>query len=160
MATTEDLVKRFAELGVKIKVYEFEMSTHTVELAALALGVEEGQIAKSLVVNVGKQPMLFILAGDKKLDQTKVKRYFGVRRVKFANPETVLKVSGFPVGGVPPLPLNGDVPVYLDRSLFRFDMVYPAAGKTNNCFAVSLEDLRRVTGGREIDVTKEPDKNS
>jgi len=39
-------------------------------------------------------------------------------------------------------------------------MVYPAAGKTNNCFAVSLEDLRRVTGGREIDVTKEPDKNS
>ncbi|MCF8009682.1 MAG: YbaK/EbsC family protein [Clostridiales bacterium] len=155
MPSTEDLVKCFAKYNVKIDIYDFEVSTHTVGEAASALNVEEGQIAKSLLIIVGGQPMMFILAGDKKLDQTKLKRQFDVRKVKFADSDTVLKVSGFPVGGVPPLPINEDVPVYLDRSLFRFEKVYPAAGKSNNCFGINVDTLKQVTAGKEIDCIKE-----
>lgn len=130
-----------------LKVIEFNTSTKTSELAAQSLGVEVGQIAKTLVFLVDGKPILIVTCGDERVDQKKLKQLCGAKKIRFADPETVLNVTGYPVGGVCPLSLKSDLEIYLDKSLARFDVVFAAAGTPNSALPVTLEQLQKITGG-------------
>lgn len=135
-----------------LKAIEFAADTSTCATAAAALGVEVGQIAKTLVFKGGEQYVLVVAAGDVKVDAKKLRNYVGAK-VKLAPPDEVLELTGYPVGGVCPVALKTRVPIFLDNSLTRFAVVYAAAGTSHSALPITLDQLREVTGGEVVDLT-------
>ena len=140
--------------GMEDKVIEFNVSSATVELAAAALGVEGARIAKTLSFKKGDGCVLVVAAGDAKVDNRKFKDAFGCK-AKMLSPDEVLSLVGHPVGGVCPFGINPGVPVYLDESLRRFEIVYPACGSANSAIPVTPEELFRISDAAGwVDVCK------
>ncbi|HOV37771.1 MAG TPA: YbaK/EbsC family protein [Spirochaetales bacterium] len=137
-----------------LQVLEFEPgSTPTAERAAARIGVQVGQIAKSILLSGkdGKYRMV-VLAGDKKLQNNKLKALFGVK-TSMAGPEETLNVTGFPPGGVCPFGLDGSVELYLDVSLSVYETIYPAAGTDSTGVPITFQQLQKITGAQICDVT-------
>lgn len=145
-------VQKFIEQYPDLKVILFESSTHTAELAAHTLKVAVGQIAKTLVFVADGNPLLIVTCGDKKVNTKKVAKLVAAKKVKFADAATVMELTGFSPGGVSPVGLLKVIPVYLDRSLYNYDIVYAAAGTANSALPVIPERLREITGAQVIDV--------
>ncbi|MBQ8849217.1 MAG: YbaK/EbsC family protein [Clostridia bacterium] len=129
------------ELSLDDRISEFEVSSATVELAAIALGTEGARIAKTISLH-GKDGgcILIVTAGDTKIDNQKFKARFGFKP-RMLSPEEAIAFTGHAVGGVCPFALPEGVPVYLDNSLKRFDIIYPAAGSSNSAVRLSCDEL-------------------
>jgi len=145
-----------AEHAPDLPIIETELSTATVETAAMALGVEPGRIAKTLAVRVGERTILVVARGDARLDNQKSKAEFG-GRPRMLGAEETLELTGHPVGGVCPFGLATPLPVYLDVSLKAFDMVYPAGGSLNTSVRTTPERLFELVGERWVDVMRLPE---
>lgn len=142
------------ERGYAGEVVSFgDTSTATVDLAAAALGVEPGRIAKTLAVKAGTRPLLVVAMGTARLDNGKFKAQFGIK-AKMMSPDECLELLGHAPGGLCPFALKTPVEVFLDKSLTIYDIVYPAAGASNNCLAIALDELATLTGASWIDVCK------
>lgn len=135
-----------------VPIIETDASTKTVPEAAEALGVEVGQIAKSLLFMADGRPVLVVAAGDRRVDQVKLKQAVGADRVALADPALVAAVTGFPVGGVSPVGHLRPAQVLLDVSLARFPVVYAAAGSPASAMPLSFAQLQRATGGAAADL--------
>ena len=122
--------------GVADRIREFDVSSATVELAALAVGVEGARIAKTLSFKIGEDPILVVAAGDAKVDNSKYKHFFGVKAKMLTADE----------GGVCPFALPEDVKTYLDVSLKRFDTVFPAVGSAASAIELTCDELERCCG--------------
>lgn len=142
-----------------LRVIEVEESTATVAEAAAALGVEPERIAKSLTVRAGELTFLLVTRGDARLDNHKCKTGFGARP-RMLGPEETLALTGHPVGGVCPFALETSLPVFLDRSLEQFDLVYPAGGTLTSSVEVSPERLFELVGERWVDLCRLPEETS
>ena len=149
----ESVLAWLAENAPDLPLIEVEESTATVETAAKALGVEPGRIAKTLAVRAGDHTFLLVARGDARLDNQKSKAEFGARP-RMLGPEETLALTGHPVGGVCPFGLAAPLPVYLDKSLQDFDMVYPAGGSLNTSVKVSPERLFNLVGDRWVDLVR------
>lgn len=142
------------EAGLGDRILVFEESSATVELAAHAVGCEPARIAKTLSFLVSEQPILIVAAGDAKVDNPKYKAFFH-EKAKMLAPEEVEILIGHSIGGVCPFGINEGVAVYLDESLKRFDLVYPACGSGNSAVGLTLSQLEDCSGSRAwIDVCK------
>lgn len=140
--------------GVADRMREFEVSSATVELAALAVGVEGARIAKTLSFKVGEDPILIVAAGDAKVDNSKYKHFFGAK-AKMLTAEEAVERIGHAVGGVCPFANPEGVETYLDISLRRFDTVFPAAGSSNSAIELTCPELEEYSGSLEwIDICK------
>lgn len=152
----EDEVHAFFEAaGLHKEIRRFDESTHNSELAARSLGVQVGQIAKTILLLSGETPIVVVISGDRRVDTRKVRALGHGKRVRLAGPDDVVARTGFAVGAVSPVALPDGVPVYLDRSLRRFETIYPAAGETNNMFATTPDELLALTKGTESDLARE-----
>ncbi len=147
----------FEERGLSKEIRTFEESTHNSELAARSLGVEVGQIAKTILLMVDEKPVVVVISGDRRVDFKKVKAARGGRRVRLAGPEDVVAQTGFKVGAVSPVALPEGIPLYLDLSLRRFGTICPAAGETNNMFLTTPDELLAMSGAEEKDLAKTDD---
>ena len=134
----------FASFGMAERIQEFEVSSATVALAAEALHCEPARIAKTLSFVSGEGAILIVAAGDAKEDNPKFKAQFGMK-AKMLTPEDAVRLIGHAVGGVCPFAVNEGVPVYLDESLKRFDIVYPAAGSSNSGIGLSIPELEKYS---------------
>lgn len=130
-----------AQKGFSDRVQEFTVSSATVELAAEALQCEPCRIAKTLSFAVGERAVLVVMAGDAKVDNPAFKAAFGVKAKMLAGDEMESRI-GHAVGGVCPFGICENVPVYLDESLRRFDIVYPACGSANSAVCLSIPELQ------------------
>ena len=143
--------------GLEDRIRLFDVSSATVELAAKAVGTQPCRIAKTMSFWVGETPILIVAAGDAKIDNHKYKEKFHTK-AKMIPFEEVEPAIGHAVGGVCPFGINAGVEVYLDDSLKRFDIVYPAAGTDNSAVELTIPDLEKSSGCIEwIDVTKLPE---
>ena len=131
--------------GVADRVLEFDVSSATVELAALALSCQPCRIANTLSFLADGRPILIVMAGDAKIDNHKYKAQFGTK-AKMLTPEEVETLVGHGVGGVCPFGVNEGVTVYLDASLRRFETVFPACGSSNSAIELSIPELERYSG--------------
>lgn len=125
-----------------LEALEFEAgSTPTSEMAAAKIGCEVGQIAKSMLFK-GKDGLfrLIVCAGDKRVDNKKLKAALGVK-ARFATAEETEAQTGFRPGGVCPFGVES-VPIFVDFSLSRFDIIYPAAGNDASGVPISYTELR------------------
>ena len=144
-----------AARGLEDRIKEFPVSSATVELAAQALGVEPGHIAKTLSFYDGESALLVLAAGDAKIDNRKFKGQFGFK-AKMLTPEDALRFTGHAVGGICPFGLAQPLRVWLDQSLRRYDVVYPACGTASSAVALSCDELERASEAAGwVDVTKE-----
>ena len=132
----------FETLGIADRIREFTVSSATVELAAVAVGVEGARIAKSLSFKVDDHPIIIVVAGDAKVDNSRYKAQFHTK-AKMLTFEEAHTLIGHDVGGVCPFALPEDVKVYLDVSLKRFDTVFPAAGSDNSAVEMTCDELER-----------------
>ena len=142
--------------GFGDRVREFEVSSATVELAAAALGCEGARIAKTLSFKLSDGVVLIVAAGDAKVDNHKFKEKFH-QKAKMLTPEEAVELVGHAVGGACPFGVNDGVRVYLDESLRRFDIVYPACGSSNSAVKLTPEELCAASGGEWADLCKLPE---
>lgn len=139
-----------------LKALEFAPgSTPTAETAAAQIGVEVGQIAKSILMR-GKDGRyrMFVMAGDQKVSSSKVKRLTGSKH-SMAGAEETLEVTGFSPGAVCPFGVEG-VEIYLDVGLKRFETIYPAAGTDASGVPVEYEKLMEISRAKECDLSSQP----
>ena len=147
----------FRQFGMEDRVREFTVSSATVELAALALGVEGARIAKTLSFKKDDSCILILAAGDARIDNRKFKDKFHMK-AKMLTADEVLELVGHPVGGVCPFGINEGIDVYLDESLKRFTTVFPAVGSANSAIELDLDELFKFSNALEwIDVSKLPE---
>ncbi len=150
----EKVKKYFESLGEPERVIEFEESTATSELAAQALGCEVGRIAKTISLMVDGRPILILISGDMKVDNKKFKARFGTRPKMLAF-DDVERLIGHAAGGTCPFAVNDGVKIYLDESLKRFDVLYPAAGNDKSCARLALDELEKyIDASGWVDVAK------
>ena len=150
----EKVKEYFGSCGIADRVREFEVSSATVELAALALNCEPCRIAKTLSFTVNGSPILIVAAGDAKIDNARYKARFGTK-ARMLTPDEAESLIGHAVGGVCPFAVNEGVTVYLDKSLKRFETVFPACGSSNSAIELTLDELERHSGSLSwVDVCK------
>lgn len=147
----EDVKRYFDEKNMNFEIKLFDESTATVELAAKVVGVQPGQIAKTMALKLKDRYIILVVKGDSKIDNKKYKDYFKTK-LKMLDSEKVLEVTGHPVGGVCPFGLKNSIQVYLDKSLKVYDTVYPAAGTSNSAVKITIDELEKATGGIWVDV--------
>ena len=145
----------FKPLGIEDRIREFDVSSATVELAAVAVGVEGARIAKSLSFKVEERPIIIVVAGDAKVDNSRYKAQFHTK-AKMLTHEEAHEWIGHDVGGVCPFALPEGVKVYLDESLKRFGTVFPAAGSDNSAVEMTCDELERYASNfvEWVDVCK------
>lgn len=147
--------KSISELPFQLKIHEFEEgTTKTSAMAAAQLGVEVGQIAKSMLFICGNQPVLVVTCGDMKVKQGQLKRVIGIKP-KMASYDECLEITGFTPGGICPFALKTEIKILLDKSIERFDTVYAAAGTANTAVPINMEQLIYVTNGEIVSVCEE-----
>ena len=145
-----------AEKGYADHVIELEDSSATVQLAAQALGVEPGMIAKTMSFLIGEEAILILTEGTAKVDNSKYKDTFHMK-AKMIPFEEVENWIGHAPGGVCPFGIKEGIKVYLDESLKQFDTVYPAAGNDHSAVKLTIAELEEVAGAAGwVDVCKEP----
>ncbi len=114
----------FKQFGIEDRIREFDVSSATVELAAVAVGVEGARIAKSMSFKVGEEPIIIVVAGDAKVDNSRYKAQFHTK-AKMLTFEEAHTMIGHDPGGVCSFALPDNVKTYLDISLKRFETVFP-----------------------------------
>jgi Cys-tRNA(Pro) deacylase len=149
----ESVKEQFQNEDLPLEVIEMDTSTATVELAAEALGVEPGRIAKTMAIQTKEENLLVLAKGDKRLDNKKFKKEFSSKG-KFISMNDVEDITGHPIGGVCPFGLKNNMDIYLDVSLKEYDYVYPAGGGPNTAVKIGVDYLEEVTKGKWVDVCK------
>ena len=154
-----DGVRRVAEeLQAKGHVHApvmLDNSARTAQEAADALGITVGQIAKSIIFRRKSDDVavLVITSGDRRVDEKKVDALVG--KTGRADAEFVKAKTGFTIGGVSPVAHANKPVTLIDRDLFRFDVIWAAAGHPNGVFQLAPQDLEKLTGAPVADVVKE-----
>jgi prolyl-tRNA editing enzyme YbaK/EbsC (Cys-tRNA(Pro) deacylase) len=139
--------------GLDTDIVHLKESARTAQLAADALSTALGSIVKSLVFLADGDPVLVLIAGDRRASPEKLKRLLQARRVMIADADRVREETGFSIGGVPPVGHQQPLPVWIDVSLSRFETVHAAAGHHQAVFPIAYETLVRITDGKVADVT-------
>lgn len=152
ISTVKEYLKTFDKEN---NIIELAESTATVDLAAKALNVEPGRIAKTLSFKLEGTCILTVIAGDKKIDNRKYKETFHIK-AKILTPEEVIEYTGHEIGGVCPFGIiNPSVKIYCDISLKKYKTVFPACGSSNSAIELTPEELFIISKSTEwIDISK------
>jgi prolyl-tRNA editing enzyme YbaK/EbsC (Cys-tRNA(Pro) deacylase) len=140
--------------GVNPEIREFPESTRTAAEAAAAIGTTVERIVKSLAFAAGDSTVIVLASGVNRVDTRRLGELAGAA-IGRADAERVRRDTGFAIGGVPPLGHARELPVYVDRDLLSYDLVWAAAGTPNAVFPIRPEELVRVSGGVVADVKEE-----
>lgn len=135
-----------ARKGVTLEVTVFDESTHTAAEAAAAVGAELGQIVKSLVFVIpggdGPEPLVCLVAGHNRVDLARLAAVTGAADIRRASAREAHDLTGFAIGGIPPIGHSRPVRVVMDPDLGRYPVVWAAAGLSTAVFPVPPATLR------------------
>lgn len=136
-----------------LKVIELKQSTHSAKDAADALDCNVGQIAKSLVFQ-GKESRvgyLVIASGKNRVDKEHLSEFIG-ESASLASPDFVTHITGFEVGGIPPVGHISTIPTFIDQDLMDYETIWAAAGTSRAVFELTPLDLKKITDGHVISI--------
>lgn len=151
----EKVKEYFKQYNIDQRIIELSTSSATVKEAAESLNTEECRIAKTLSFLVEDKPILIVTSGDSKIDNQKYKSIFHTK-AKMIPAEDVNVLIGHNIGGVCPFAINGNVTVYLDESLKRFETIFPACGSSNSAIELTINELEKYSNYDSwIDVCKQ-----
>ena len=148
------VVEAARALGLEIVPRRFPDGTKTAADAAAAIGVELGQIVKSLIFAVDGEVVLAYVSGANQLDEKKLALAAGGLKCARVDADVVRQATGFPIGGVPPFGHSTQLRVFVDPDLLQYDEVWAAAGTWNDNFGANPNDIVRVSGGLVTDLKR------
>jgi len=148
------VVEAARALGLEIVPRRFPDGTKTAADAAAAIGVELGQIVKSLIFAVDGEVVLAYVSGANQLDEKKLALAAGGLKCARVDADVVRQATGFPIGGVPPFGHSTQLRVFVDLDLLQYDEVWAAAGTWNDNFGANPNDIVRVAGGVVTDLKR------
>lgn len=146
-ASVAAVVAAGRDRGIAVEPSEFPDGTRTADDAARAIGVEVGQIVKSLAFLVDGRPVMALVSGSNRLDEARLAAAASGTEVLRATAETVRQSTGFAIGGVPPFGHAAAMPCFVDEDLLGYDVVWAAAGTPRHVFPVAPSELVRAAGG-------------
>lgn len=141
------------QCGSSAEVIQVPDSTRTAVEAAAALGTTVAQIVKSLVFVADNQPLLVLTSGSERVSTEKVRAIVGAK-VTRPDADAVRRLTGYAIGGIPPLAHDTPMRVLMDPHLLDYDIVWAAAGTPHAVFGIAPQELRRITGAELADVTE------
>ena len=141
-------------LGLEITPRRFPDGTKTAADAAAAIGVEIGQIVKSLIFAVDGEVVLAYVSGANQLDEKKLALAAGGLKCARVDADVVRETTGFPIGGVPPFGHSTQLRVFIDPDLLQFAEVWAAAGTWNDVFGIAPQELVEASGGALTDLKR------
>jgi prolyl-tRNA editing enzyme YbaK/EbsC (Cys-tRNA(Pro) deacylase) len=132
----------------------------TVPLAAAAIGVSEAQILKSLLfTNPTGEAVMVIASGPSRVDRQRLSSVTGIDRLRMADPDTVLRLTGFPAGGVAPVGHTSPLRVIIDHRVAALDIAFGGGGVEEYLLKISPADIQRLTNGEIADVVRDGSKS-
>jgi len=148
MSGYEDKLRGYiVENGIQAKVIAFEQSTHSVAEAAAAVGAEPEDFVKSIcMVTMGGKLVVAIVKGEHRASTSRVAKVLGIPRPRVANPDEILELTGYPVGGTPAF--GYDAIFLMDPKVLEKEKVYSGGGSGNALTYMSTEEMHRVNGAK------------
>jgi Cys-tRNA(Pro) deacylase len=140
--------------GLAIEIRRFSVGTTPAADAAAAIGVEVGQIVKSLVFAVDGDVVMALVSGANQLDERKLAAAAGAGACSRVDADTVREATGYPIGGVPPFGHAKRLEVFIDPDLLVYDEVWAAGGTWHDVFAIAPADLVTASGARVVDLKR------
>ena len=139
--------------GLEFKVVELPASTRTANEAAATIDCQVGQIIKSIlfVTHNTRKPILVLASGTNRINEKAIEKEIGMKIVK-ADADFTKDITGFPIGGVPPVGHKQIIDTYIDEDLLQFDGLWAAAGTPNAVFRLCSADLSKMTDGKIISI--------
>jgi Cys-tRNA(Pro) deacylase len=151
-SSVERVVEALATAGITTEVREFAESTRTAEEAAAAIGVTVGQIVKSLVFLSGSQAILALVSGQSRASRQKLGALTGAESVVQPDADTVRRLTGFSIGGIPPVGHLSKLPTFCDPDLLQYSVVWAAAGTPHAVFSISPSQLVELCEAQVADI--------
>ena len=148
----ERVIAAGAASGLAVEPRTFTSETRTAEDAARNIGCEVGQIVKSLVFGSELGPLLFLVAGDNKLDTIKGAAVAGVEELERVDANSAKAATGYSIGATPPLGLASELDVFMDEDLLQHDVVWAAAGRPDSVFPVAPAVLARAADAKVVEL--------
>ena len=153
MRSCDDVHDELLASGIPHEILRLPSSSRTAELAAEALGVEVGDVVKSLLfVLDDERPVLALVTGDSTVDEGALARETGATDVRLARAHEVRECTGYRPGAVPPCALATDVPVVADPGVFAPEVVYCGGGTTTTLLKIRGSDLDALLGARKLPI--------
>ncbi len=149
--SAQKIQELLTSLGYNYAVIEHVESTRTAQEAAQRAGCELGQIVKSLIFQ-GKtsgKPILVLTSGANRVDEKRISEYTG-EPIRRADADFVRTVSGYAIGGVPPIGHAQKMETYLDEDFLQYQVIWAAAGTPNAIFELTPSDLEKMTNGKTV----------
>jgi prolyl-tRNA editing enzyme YbaK/EbsC (Cys-tRNA(Pro) deacylase) len=153
--SAERVQNTLRDLGFQGNVFEMESSTRTAVEAAQAASCEVGQIVKSLVFMLqlpgetqGK-PVLVLVSGINRVHEKHLGRLLGGTLLR-ADADFVREVSGYAIGGIPPVGHKNPIATYIDEDLLLFPTIWAAAGTPNAIFQITPAQLVDISKGQVL----------
>jgi len=153
-ANVQRVVDAAAALGLDVSPRTFPDGTRTAQEAADAIGVELGQIVKSLIFGVDGEIVLAYVSGANQLDETKLAEAAGGVMCQRVDADVVRSATGFPIGGVPPFGHATPLRIFIDPDLLQYHEVWAAAGTWHDVFGIEPHKLVEASGGAVIDLKR------
>jgi prolyl-tRNA editing enzyme YbaK/EbsC (Cys-tRNA(Pro) deacylase) len=158
--SVQRVVAAAARKGVTIEPVTFDESTHTAAEAAAAVGAELGQIVKSLVFVIpsrgGMEPVLCLVAGHNRVDVARLAAVMQAPDIRRATAKQARELTGFSIGGIPPIGFEQSIRVVMDPDLGRYPEVWAAAGLETTVFAVPPATLRILADAMVAPIAEAP----
>src|SRR4051794_23663459 len=159
-SSIQRVVDAAARKGVTLDVQTFAESTHTAAEAAAAVGAELGQIVKSLVfvaptADGSLEPILCLVSGPNRVDLARLAAVVGQPEVRRASAAEARELTGFVIGGIPPIGPPATIRVVMDPDLGRFQVVWAAAGTPTAVFPVAPGTLRMLANAHVAPICEE-----
>ncbi len=148
------VIEAARDLGLAIETFHFPDGTKTAADAAAAIGVQVGQIVKSLIFAVDGQVVLAYVSGSNQLDESKLALAAGGVSCSRVDADTVRAATGFPIGGVPPFGHATPLPVFIDPDLLDHDVVWAAAGTWTDVFPINPQRLAELSRGVVVELRR------
>lgn len=139
--------------GLDCKVLELPSTTRTANEAAATIGCEVAQIVKSLIfcTSKGQQAVLILASGVNRVNEKVIEKHLG-EKIEKADAEFTREVTGFTIGGIPPIGHKQKIMTFIDQDLLKFDELWAAAGMPNAVFNLKSKDLVSLTEGRVVSI--------
>ena len=153
-ANVQRVVDAAAALGLEVSPRTFPDGTRTAQEAADAIGVELGQIVKSLIFGVDGETVLAYVSGANQLDETKLAEAAGGVMCQRVDADVVRSATGFPIGGVPPFGHATPLRIFIDPDLLQYHEVWAADGTWHDVFGIEPHKLVEASGGAVIDLKR------
>jgi prolyl-tRNA editing enzyme YbaK/EbsC (Cys-tRNA(Pro) deacylase) len=156
-ASIQRVLDAAARKGVTLEIHVFDESTHTAEEAARAVDAELGQIVKSLVFVVpgGRdlEPVLCLVSGSNRVNLAQLAAVTGAPDIRRATAREANELTGFSIGGIPPIGHARPMRVIMDPDLSRYQVVWAAAGTSSAVFPVPPATLRTLANAVVMPIT-------